>query len=117
MAVYVEWTLHAVARKQPDTYAQRVRMVHAASVRALACSLRMCVRGMRRCGHGRGGRWARMSGSEKVAWKFQRAWMRLLEDGQRVIGMGSSFRSCLQWFTPSESLPQRLSSACEEVPG
>ena len=26
-----------------------------------------------------------MSESEKVAWKFQRAWMRLLEDGQHII--------------------------------
>ena len=90
-------------------------MVHAAGAWVCACRLRACVRGMRWRGYGRGGRWACMSESEKVAWKFQRAWMRLLEDVQHIIGLSSSCRSCSQWFTRPKSWPKRMSSTCEVV--
>ena len=100
-----------------ESYTRRLygRMVCAASVRMCACRLRACVRGIRWRGYGRGGRWACMSESEKVAWKFQRACQRLLEDVQHIIEMSSSCRSCSQWFTRPKSWPKRMSSTCEVV--
>ena len=117
MAVYTEQTLHTLARKQQDTRSLRGRMVCVAGAQVCACCLRVRGRQMRRRVLGHGGKCVRVSGGEKVAWKFLRACQRLLEDVQHIIKMSSSCRSCSQWFTRPKSWPMHMSSACGAVRG
>ena len=90
-------------------------MVHAASVRVLACRLRACVRQLAWRGNGHGGRCLRARGGAGVAHNLQRVCPRLLEDVEHVTGMSSSHRSCLWWSSQPKSWPMLLSSACEVV--
>ena len=117
MAVYTERILHTVARRQQDTHSQRVRRVCSAGARVCACCLRVRERQVRWRVLGHGGKCVRVSGGEKVTWKFLRACQRLLEDVQHTIEMSSSCRSCSWWFTKPKSWPMLVSSACEAVGG
>ena len=90
-------------------------MVHAASVRVLACRLRACVRQLAWRGNGHGGRCLRARGGAGVAHNLQRVCQRLLKDGQHLTGMSSLCRSCLWWSSQPKSWPMLVSSACEVV--
>ena len=68
--------------------------VCAGGVWVCACRLRVCVSQMRACGCGHGGMWVRVSGSENVTWKFQRACQRFLKRMVSMMEMSSSCRSC-----------------------